>query len=245
MPDVSGGAVGGIIGGLGSLFGGGGDDSALQAAQLQYQATMAAIAEQKRALTEARGYMAPYYAAGTNALAQYGGELNLPGFAPKDPTAALRATPGYDFTMQQGVNARDRSAAARGMLGSGAQQKGLTAYGQGLGDQTYNNYLNRIGGMMTSGQNAAALQGGYGMTAAPQIGNYLQQGAAAQGQGLIGAYNARQSSYGNLMNNVMGGLGSLGYGLQNWLNQPQYGGYDTSLFSPSEADYYQMTNQYV
>jgi hypothetical protein len=216
-------AAGGL---LSNLFGGK-KDSGAEAARLQYAAAMAAIAEQRRALTEARTYMEPYYQGGKGALEQYGGELNIPGFAPKDPTAALRGTPGYQWMMDQGVAARDRSAAAGGRLDSGAQLRGLTAFGQGLGDQTYQQYLNRIGQMMTSGQNAAALQGGYGMQSANQIGGYTMAGGQALAQGVMNDANANQASYMGSMNNVMRSLGRLGGQLDNsgWGrgNQQPYG----------------------
>jgi hypothetical protein len=254
MPDVTGGvsAIGGIGSMIGGLFGGSGDngsDTALQAAQLQYQGSQNAIAAQQQAVAEARGYMQPYYKAGTSALDLYGGLLNVPGFAPQDPTATLRATPGYDWQMGQGVNALERGAAARGGLYSGAQMKGLTKYGQGMADQTYQNYLNRIGGMATSGQNAAALQGGYGMTAAPNIGNYMTYGGNALAQGQIGAYNANQSAYQNQMGNVLGGLGALGYGagklypqVSNWFNQGNVGTQGQSNYGGNtiSQDYWDM-----
>jgi hypothetical protein len=238
MPDVTGGlaagsAASGLIGTIGGLFNSSGDDAteaANNAAQLQYQASQNAIAAQQQATAEARGYMSPFYKAGTNALNLYGGLLNIPGFKSVDPTETLRATPGYDWQMGQGTNALERGAAARGGLYSGAQMKGLEKYGQGLADQTYNNYLNRVSGMVTSGQNAAALQGGYGMQAAPQIGNYLTQGANAQAQGLYNSYNANQSAYQNNMGNIMGGVGAMGYGIGklaptigNWFNSGNQG----------------------
>lgn len=53
----------------------------------------------------------------------------------KPPT--VTDDPGYQFRLQQGVGALDASAAARGGLGSGAQQRALARYGQDLGSQEY------------------------------------------------------------------------------------------------------------
>ena len=54
-------------------------------------------------------------------------------FKPPDVTD----DPGYQFRLRQGQEALDASAAARGGLGSGAQQKALLEYGQDLGSQEY------------------------------------------------------------------------------------------------------------
>lgn len=240
--------VGSVIGGLGGLFGGGGRDSSgmedaiNRASALQYAAAQRAQGFTEQELQNARNYMRPYVDAGGNALSLYGGLLNVPGFDSVDPTATLRATPGYDWQMSQGVNALDRSAAARGMLGSGAQGKALTKFGQGLGDQTYNNYLNRLQGLVSSGQNAAALQGNYGMQAAPTVGNFLTQGAQAQGQGLMGAQMARQSAYGQ--NNLASSLGLIGGGLATmpWgkIGNSLKSWWGGGTSSPGEYDQYLM-----
>lgn len=47
--------------------------------------------------------------------------------------------PGYQFRMDQGIEALDKSAAARGRLLSGAQQKGVNAYAQNVASQEYQN----------------------------------------------------------------------------------------------------------
>lgn len=119
----------------------------------------------------------------------------------------LRSTPGYQFRMDEGVNALNRSAAAKGMLYSGAQQKALTTYGQGLADQTYNALLDRIANLSTGGQNAAAQLGGIGANAASGVAQTQLASGQAQAQGIYNAYNARQSAYNTGQNNLMGMLG--------------------------------------
>lgn len=51
--------------------------------------------------------------------------------------------PGYAFRLSQGVKALDTSAARKGALQSGAQQKALLEYGQNQGSQEYQNSYNR------------------------------------------------------------------------------------------------------
>ena len=51
--------------------------------------------------------------------------------------ANLESTPGYKFTLSQGLQATQNSAAARGLGVSGAALKGAATFATGLSDQTY------------------------------------------------------------------------------------------------------------
>jgi len=54
-----------------------------------------------------------------------------------DIQAALEATPGFQFRQEQGQQAVERSAAARGLLESGSVLKELNRFGQGLASQEF------------------------------------------------------------------------------------------------------------
>lgn len=73
--------------------------------------------------------------------------------------AAARAdfanTPGYQFTLGQGVAAQDASAAAKGNILSGNQQKALTDYGQGVASTGFNQYIQNLQNQAAQGQAAA------------------------------------------------------------------------------------------
>lgn len=58
-------------------------------------------------------------------------------------TVDVTQDPGYAFRLSQGVKALDTSAARKGALQSGAQQKALLEYGQNQGSQEYQNAYNR------------------------------------------------------------------------------------------------------
>jgi hypothetical protein len=51
--------------------------------------------------------------------------------------------PGYQFRLNSGTNALDRSAAARGVLRTGNTLKDIIEYGQNFGQQEYNNMFER------------------------------------------------------------------------------------------------------
>ena len=114
------------------------------------------------------------------------------GYTGEEATDRLEQTPGYQFQMTQGTKAIARSQAARGMLRSGNTQLGIQAYGQGLAEQTFNTYMNRLSGIVAQGSGAT------GQISANQIGegDYLagltQQGglAAMETERAIGDYRA-------------------------------------------------------
>lgn len=150
-----------------------------------------------------------------NALLGIGGS-GADALAARQAFQEFQNSTGYQFRMDQGVDAITQSAAARGLLNSGAALKGLASYGQGLASAEYANYLNQLGGVQDVGLNAAYnvasqgqsagataaqayLQAGQGQAMAyTNAGNALAQGATMQGQALIG------------------GLGMAMSGLQDW-----------------------------
>lgn len=114
--------------------------------------------------------------------------------------------PGYQFRMDQGIDALDKSAAARGRLLSGAQQKGITDYSQNVASQEYANAYAReaneksrryniLSGISSGGQASAAGQAQATSQLGQQTGNILSnlgnqqaQSQYAQGQARAGAY---------------------------------------------------------
>lgn len=124
-------------------------------------------------------------------------------------TAALNSfytDPGYQFSMDQGIQAIDRSAAARGILNSGATAKALDKFGQGLANQQYGTYYNRLAGLSGTGQTAtnetANAAGTYGTNA----GNELTNAGNARASGYIGAANAFNSGLSGVGNSINGAL---------------------------------------
>lgn len=87
-------------------------------------------------------------------------------FTPSD----LTTDPSYQFRKQEGIDALDASAASRGSLLSGAQDKAVTEYGQNLASEEYSNAYNRSLSDYTTQQNAMLNMAnlGTGATAATQ-----------------------------------------------------------------------------
>lgn len=125
----------------------------------------------------------PFYQSGVsanNTLSDLFGTNGSDAAAQAAARANFQNTPGYQFALNQGVAAQDASAAAKGNLLSGNQQKALTDYGQGLANQTYNQYVQNLQGQAAQGQAAAGgVATGQAGVANAQAG---KSGAAANNQ---------------------------------------------------------------
>jgi hypothetical protein len=104
-------------------------------------------------------------------------------------------SPGYDFRLQEGVNALERGAAARGKQLSGAQEKALTRYGQDYATNDYQNWLNRWYDSLKPYQSLAGL-GQTSATAAGQFGVGAGQSQAAGYLGQANTINSLMNTYG-------------------------------------------------
>lgn len=162
-----------------------------------------------------------------NAARDYFGQAARLGSGP-GAQAALEATPGYQFARNQGLQAAQNSAAARGLGVSGAALKGAATFATGLADQTYTsqfnklvqsgsnslaansaqqgnilNTYNRLSDTAKIGENAAAQTGSIGATLTNQAGNAL-----------IAAGNDQAAGIQGIGNSISGNINS---GVQNYL----------------------------
>lgn len=134
-----------------------------------------------------------------------------------DYNKILSNLPGYQFQLQQGTQAVQRNLAANGLLNSGAAQKALTQYGQGVAQSYAGQYAGGLATLSQLGEAGAAGVASAGINAANQIsGNQIYAGNAAA---------AGIANTGNAINTGLGGLVS-SYG---YASQPNYG--------PSAAGY--------
>lgn len=164
-----------------------------------------------------------------NRLLQYlglapGGEGN--GAAMRDfGMNDFQSDPGYQFRLDQGQQALERSAAARGGLMSGAALKDTARFSQGLASQDYqaafdrfqvnrSNKLNPLQSMSGAGQTAAGVLGAAGESFANGAGNALGNYSNTAGQNLIGMGNARASGYVGQANAIGGAVGQITNGIQ-------------------------------
>jgi hypothetical protein len=209
-----------IVGGLAS------SSAASKASKAQSRAAQQAADVQRQQYEQSREDLAPFRDTGVTALGRYGDLLGMRG--PEAYQAALQGytqSPFLARMVNDTVGAVDASRAARGGLFSGA-----TA--QEIGDRTgqlylgdFNNYLSRLGGLVDTGQNAAA-----------QTGNLGANAAAGQANAYQAAGNARAQGFINMGNSVTNALnqGAQLYGAYQggWFDKPTTGAPNYMLNNP-------------
>ena len=126
----------------------------------------------------------------------------------------LQMDPGYGFRLAKGQKALERRLAAGGRMFSGGALKAGTQYGQEMASQEFANAYERARQQRADVTNALLGVGGYGPTAASQIGGAARSYAAGAGQALGNIGAARASGYqaqGNILQNALN-LALQGYG---------------------------------
>ena len=131
------------------------------------------------------------------------GTNGTPALSGDQITQKLEATPGYKFSVDQGNQAMDRTAAAKGMLGSGNALVEAQKFGQGLAQQNYQGHLQNLFSLNGISQPIAAANiANIGNTATniaqtrSQYGNNLA--SLFQAQGNNAANSQSQYAQGNL-----------------------------------------------
>lgn len=178
---------------LGGLFG---SKAASKASEQQVAAGDRALdfekgvySDQKQNFADYKGAQSPYLDFGRTSVGQLMGLMNDPqfghnqNFAPpadfKAPTAdEARATPGYEFTAQQGSKGILQGAGAAGGAITGGTLKALDKYNTGLADSTYNDVFNRS--MSTYNTNLTKNEDAYKLDLANNNQNFQQLFAPAQ-----------------------------------------------------------------
>ena len=133
----------------------------------------------------------------------------------------VKQDPGYQFRMDEGVEALDKSAASRGRLLSGAQNKAVIDYGQDTASQEYGKAYareadqkarkyNMLSGISQQGQASAARQAGATSQLSQTGGNIMSNTGRSQNvaQQKVGA--ARAGAY-------QGAATATNQAAQNWM----------------------------
>lgn len=131
-------------------------------------------------------YLTPYAETGNQANTMYGNALGLNGldaqrafganYAASDPFRAQNAAMATDQLM--------KALNARGMSGSGYAAEAVARQNLARGSEDYQNYLTRLSGLQSQGQQTANQRMGYGMQAAGNRANL----ASGYGQQMAGTY---------------------------------------------------------
>lgn len=121
--------------------------------------------------------------------------------APVDRTGGFVTSPGYQFRLDEGNKAIQRSAAARGKLFSGEALKAVTGYSQGVASDEFARYVAGLQSLAGVGQSATGSTATAGANAANNnSAAYLQNGANVGSSYMTAA--------GGVNNAVQGGIGN-------------------------------------
>lgn len=210
------GALTGGAGALASLLFGGGDAYGDLAGDL---GNIRPILEQY--LKEAKGELQPFYKAGTGALSDYMGEVK----EAEDPTGFLASimgkyqeSPSEKYQREQAMKALNASAATRGLIGSGAQARGLQTRAQQLASLGQQRYLSDVlgirrqnladlGRLTGMGQQAGTQMGMWDIGTGQNIANLMSQIAQAQAQ----QEAQESSSWESAIGDIAGAAGALAF----------------------------------
>lgn len=158
------------------------------AAGTQDTSARAGIEEQRRQFDLTQKLLGPYAQAGEGALSAQQALIGLAG--PEAQSAAIRnieMSPQFTSMVAQGENALLQNASATGGLRGGNTQAALAQFRpnllSGLIQQQYQN----LGGLTTTGANAAVRVGSAGMQTGANVSNLLQQQGAATAGGQLAA----------------------------------------------------------
>lgn len=195
-----------------------------RASEAQLEMMREAIREYRRQFNVSQRNIEPFRKQGLKSLLALS-QLNRPGgYLAEEFEYGLddfEADPGYQFRLEEGAKALDRSAAARGRLFSGAHARDLTRYNQDYASSEYDksrtrafnefqvnrsNRFNRLAALAGVGQTATTTLANLGARNAENIGGAYERGGQARASGYINAANARAAGR-------MGAANAWAYGL--------------------------------
>lgn len=242
--------LGGLLGAGGSIFSGiMGSNAAQKAAQQMVAAANQASAFEQQMYGQTVARDQPFITAGQNALTQLQGLLGLSptgvGTTPTSPIlsmlgigpggatggginpATFQGSPGYQYQLQQGLNAVTNAAAPAGGIGGNAL-RALQQTGQGLANQNWsqylgsantawNNLLSNIQNIVGGGESMAGTLGNVATTVGGQVGGNLIGAGNALAAGTMGSASALTGGINNAIQSIMpylmnqqGGMGGGG-----------------------------------
>ena len=204
-----------IIGGVAAIGGALISSSAVGAASKA--ATNAAAqndALQQQIYDSNKALITPYVDAGNAANTELEGFLGLNG----DPAASQAAlntylnSTGYQFNLNQGLDAVTQSKAAAGLLDSGSTVKALDAYATGEADQYGQQYEQNLAGEVGTGVRAVNALTGAGTNYANQVSANNNSAATNQGNAAIAGANLDTSLISNALSAYALGRGQSSFG---------------------------------
>jgi len=158
-------------------------------------------------------YQQPYFDAGKNMLPglqdQYGKLMNDPGGRMNDIGKSFQESPGFKFAMQQAMQGGNHAAAAGGMAGSPQHEQQNMQMATDLGNQEYNNWMDKALGMYGQGLNGGQTMANQGQQAGQSMADMIAQTLAQQGNLAFQGQRQKNQNQNDLFGGAFKAAGSL------------------------------------
>lgn len=184
-----------------------------KAAAAQAQAARDANDTTWRMYNQGRQDQEPWRQAGAKSLSELSGQMG--DLTRKFTLTDFQQDPGYQFRIDEGQKALERSSAARGGLMGGRTLKELSRYGQDFASNEYTNAYNRFNNDRDQRFNKLSNLAGIGQSSAAQIANQGNQAGQQVSANQIGMGNAEAANImgqSNRLNSFIGQVGGAAIG---------------------------------
>jgi hypothetical protein len=174
-------------------------EGAKDAARSSQRGADLATAEQRRQFDLIQELLAPYAEGGEEALNAQRALIGLAG--PGEQAAAIKAleqSPQFTSLVDQGEEAILANASATGGLRGGNIQRTLAEFRPQMLSQLIQQQFGNLGGITSTGQNAAAMTGNAGMQTGANISNIITGNAENQGNAQLAQARAYSDAIGNI-----------------------------------------------
>jgi len=196
-------------------------DAAEKAADVQGQASLDQISEQRRQFDAFKELLSPYVAAGNKGLSAQSDLIGLNGnVAQQNSIDQIKAGPQFQSMLKTGEDSILSNASATGGLRGGNTQSALAQFSPQLLSQLLNEQFTKLGGFTSLGQNSAAGVGNAGMQTGQLVSGSIGEGAAAKAGGILAQGGIQRQGVSDLMS-ILGAVG----GFMNGSGKNSFGGF--------------------
>lgn len=186
-----------------------------KSAQASTQSNAQSLALQREIYGENKNALAPFMARGNVAGNAYNALLGFNGAeAQNEANAAydiFKNNTGYQFRLNEGMNALNSGYAGAGVVQSGAAMKGALKYGQDYASNEFGNYLGYLGNQQGVGLSGASALAGVGQGYANNVSNLNSQNAANITNAAVAKANNSNALAGSIAGIASNAAGILSY----------------------------------
>lgn len=215
---------------------------ALEAGELQAQASREGVAETRRQFDVTRADLLPSIEAGNLALEQQQALIGLSGpEAQQRVQAELQESPGQQFLRRRQERSLVRNASAIGGLGGGNVRTALQEQAVGFAQQDIENQFGRLGQIAGQGQASGFQSGQFGAQSTSEAARLNQAASEARASGILGQTQAQQQGSENIV--AVGGALLSAFSDERLktdivkIDQDKLGGIYTFSYAGSETKY--------